>query len=528
MGIIAKPVIEDFINRPLRDSSKAKRFSVKALDRKIAKIRPKLKFLSPPRNHQKVCLLLGLKYPGYMHLLDMGLGKTFVHLHKFSYWKKVGKVKRGLVLVPNVGNVAGWLKQVKQHTPWIKAVGISQTGEESRLEAVNSDADLVICTYMGWLALIKHVVKNRRTGKNEWEIHASKATKLEKQFQSVCFDEITNIMNHSSLFARAAHRLSRKCFSRDGLTGTPFGNNPEAMWSQFYATDRGETLGETLGLYRACFFKPEANPWTGYDVYKFDKRKAPLLARMIRHGSIAYALEDCEDLPKLTEYTQTITLPPENRTYQQKLIAELKEAQGAFKLLDNVWHRLRQLPSGYLVVKDPEGEKITIKFKDNPKLEALVELLKEINPKRKIIVYADYMMTGDLISARLTKEKVNHVRFYSKTKNKGEILEQFCDDPKVRVLIGSRSILYGHNLQAATYIICYETPPDPKDLKQLRGRIRRIGQDKKTFIIYLAIAKTIDMKIMKAQAEGKNLYKSIVQAASKGRHVKAETADKKK
>lgn len=508
MGVISKQAVVDFLDRPLRDSAKAKRFTDAALDRMLAKVRPKLRFHTPPKTRHKVCILLGIKRPGYMHMLDLGLGKTYVYLMLLSHWIKSGKVKRGLALVPNAGNIAGWIAEAKKHAPWLKVVGLDQTGAKARTAALKSDADLVVCTYMGWCALIKNTVYNETRKKNEWTID-HRAAKFEKLFQAVAFDEITYVMHRDSLFSRAAHRLSRKTYAHVGMTGTIFGKNPEAMWSQFYATDLGDTLGPTLGLYRAAFFNEVENQWSGWPEYKFDQRMKEDLARMIRHGSITYFAEECEDLPPLSKITKPIVLPPENFAYQKSLIAELKRAK-TFTLKDNLWHRRRQLPSGYLTVRDPEGEDTTITFKDNPKMEVLIDTLNSIREDKKIIVYADYRKTGDLICERLAKEKIKYLRFYSKTRSKGKVLEQARLDPTVRVLVGSKSIIYGHNLQEFSYIICYETPVDPKDLKQLMHRHHRVGQTKKCFMIYLVMKKTIDVEIMRSLKAGRNLYADIV------------------
>jgi len=55
------------------------------------------------------------------------------------------------------------------------------------------------------------------------------------------------------------------------MAGIPVGRDPQVLWAQFNYCDHGETLGETLGIFRAAFFRAETNYWSGFPNYIFEK-----------------------------------------------------------------------------------------------------------------------------------------------------------------------------------------------------------------------------------------------------------------
>lgn len=521
--VVKRSSVTDYFARKLADSAKAKRFTVRALDAKLGQLRPTPRFATKPYKHQKVCFLLGVKHPQYLLFLDVGTGKTKISLDLVSYWKRLGKIKRTLVLVPYASNVGEWEDQAKLHAPKLRVVGIDQYGREARLEALDEPADVNVITYAGWLHLISTKVRIKK--KVRMVIDEEKARKLERKFTGLIGDECTFLRHRRSLTFRAFYRLAKRCPVRYGLTGTPFDKKPEDLWAQFYATDRGDTLGSTQGIFRAAFFIQKERFWgRGFD-YVFDERKMPELSRMIRHRSIRYAQEECSDLPASIggigaeggPMVRPVRLSPETREYYNKIIDGLTEARGNFTLLDNAYHRMRQLTAGFLVYKDPEGQKVEIRFRKNPKVDALIDLLNELAPDKKVIVYNEYRTSGELICERLKKEKIRHVRIYSKTSDKKGVIAKFKEDKRCRVLVGSRTIAYGLNLQAnCHYMIFFECPDSSLIRKQVEGRIRRDGQKKRPHFWDLAIRRTVDEKILRLVRKGKSLHDAIVDGKGAG------------
>ena len=122
--MISKYATEEFLQRKLSDARKVKLFTREALWRKYKKFDHAIKPIVRSYTHQLACLLLGLKYPQYLFLLDMGLGKSKLSLDIIRNRRRAKQVKRTLVLVPYSSNVDSWLEQCETHSPELKAEGL--------------------------------------------------------------------------------------------------------------------------------------------------------------------------------------------------------------------------------------------------------------------------------------------------------------------------------------------------------------------------------------------------------------------
>lgn len=497
------------MSRPLRNSERVKLFTLRALRAKLRKLEPAARFSTYPRLHQLAGFLLGVQHKAYLFLWDMGLGKTKLSLDLARHAIRSKKAKRFLILVPNTSNIEAWREQVQTHSPTLRMVGMDVSGSEARQECLDSDSQIVVVTYMGLLAL---VCDHDRTGKR-MVINKKKLKRVLGCFEGVVYDEITAAANPQSLTFRVCRHLSKHCTYRFGLTGTPFGRNLEDLWAQFYLIDFGETLGETLGLYRAGFFTEKQNYWSGWPVFEFNKKKAKLLHRVIRNRSLRYAESECLDLPGRTDIVKHVVFPEETWAYYERLSGEMREAQrdGDFKAIKGAFIRLRQLAAGFLRGKNAQGEDAEIVFSQNPKIDLLRESVAEVRQDRKLIIFHIFQKSGELISAALKQDKRAHVRLYGKTRNKGEVVRRFMSDPKCRILVCSSAGAYGLNLQIANYAFFFESPTDPRVRQQMVARIARSGQRRKVFVTDIVMKNSADEKILGFVKEGKDLADAILE-----------------
>lgn len=512
--VVSKRAIRKFLNRKLCNSDKVKRFTEAALDEKLSRLEPVPRFFTSPRIHQKACFLLGAKYPRYLFLLDMGGGKTKVATDLFRWRRRRKEVNRMLVLVPNTSNVQQWLDELAKHAPKLTAVGLDESSREGRIEALASETDVVIITYAGWLALTcKKVKKKTKTGKLKTVMVPDERMTKERLagFDMAVFDECDAFANSQSLTFRCCRRIAKVCKVRYGLTGTPIGRDPADFWAQFFMMDGGETLGPTKAIFQAAFFKPEEDYWSGWPKYVFDDEKKKLLYRMLKHGSVRYSDKEFSSyLPAQNYITIPVIFPKETWKYYEKLVDELKDAQGNFRLLENAYIRMRQLCSGYLTVKDPEGERVQIRFKENPKLDAMLARLKAAPRERKIIIWHEYRVTGEIICQGLKTAGYKFVWLHGKAKNKKEVIRRFLHDPKVRIIVSSSAGAKGGNWQVANYNEFFETPTSPKIRKQEEKRTHRDGQTLPCFYGDYVVKGSIEEKLIKYLKEGKDLFSALV------------------
>lgn len=523
--MINPAAVEAFRNRPLNDGHRVKKLSARAVDRRLDRILGKFGdgfFLTPPYLHQKACFLLGARRPGYMLFMDMGTGKTKVALDLIRYrrleWEGDPAVIEAeglgapdtrfgaLVLVPNVSNVGEWLEQARTHASDLTVIGLTDTmGRSVRENAVAQAWDVLVCTYQGYVSL---VCKRKGGG---MALDPARAEALESRVTMVVYDESAYLKNWQSLTFRLAKRLLRRSSFRLGLTGTPFNRSPIDLWSQFYAVDGGETLGGTLGIYRAAFFREKPRFWgRGFD-YVFRERRKDELGRMIRHRSIRYAEDECLDLPGNVRTRHPVDMTEVVRGYYDEVAAKVRAAPDDIEVMKNAYHYFRQLASGYVKVRPKDGsEPQVLAFDPNPKMDALESILKEIPASRKIIIFCWYQTTGAMIAERLTALEAPFVRLYGKSKGKAEIVARFKHDPAVRILLASKSGALGLNLQVANHVIFYEGFDSAIDRQQAERRVRRPGQTRRTYFHDILVRKSVDEKILQAVEAGRSLLAQLM------------------
>lgn len=202
----------------------------------------------------------------------------------------------------------------------------------------------------------------------------------------------------------------------------------------------------------------------------------------------------------------------EARDYYKRAIENAIEAKGNFQQLESVYVNMRQITSGFVTIKDKElNAKEYIPFAENPKLDALQDLIEEMPPDRKLLVYHTYIYTGELIAARLKEMKIKHLRLYGGTKDKDGTLAKFLDDPSYQVLVLNNDTgAKGLNLQCANYLVFFESPDSDSVRSQAIKRIHRTGQTRPCFFYDLLVRNSIDMKIQTYLRQGRNLFRAII------------------
>jgi SNF2 family DNA or RNA helicase len=296
------------------------------------------------------------------------------------------------------------------------------------------------------------------------------------------------------------------------LAGRPLGRDPTLMWSQQYLIDRGESLGETLGMFRAGFFKERRGHFSMYE-YTFDEDKRDLLGAFMQHRAITYASSECQKLPKVTRIKEEVKLPDDIAGYYEKAVQALIAAKGNYTQTKNIFLRMRQLSSGFLGMKDDEtGERAQIVFPKNPKLDRLLDLIEEIPLDRKFVVFYEYTFSGrTIVKAIEEKLKIKCGWLWSGAKDRRTFQDRFDNDPKLRgAIVNNRLGSMVLNLQAANYGFAYEAAAGVIDYEQARKRIDREGQLLPVFWYDLIVRGTADQTILDNHAEGEELFQAVL------------------
>jgi len=469
-------------------------------------------FYTKPWLHQLACFAIGIEQPQFLFNLDMGLGKSSVASSLVRYHKLRSGLKRTLVLVPNLVNIESWADQLNIHAPdlsYERLIG----NKEQRFETINQRADIYLLNYAGLAVYMSELVKDEKKGNRRRVVNPESASDFAQMFNGVVFDETHNLGDSQSLIFRLCKRLSKSCEFRYGLTGTLFGRDPALMWPQFNLIDQGYTLGETLALFRAGFFHEVKNHWkiSGVD-YVFNENQADELHEFIQHRSIRYTDTECMDMPKRIYIPEVLTWGDEQLIYAKKLISG-----HIGNLNPHIYISMRQIASGWVGYGDEEGKKAKLKFSENPKLDHLLQRIDQSPKDSKLIVWHQYIFTGELIRDALKKAKIGYAEMHGGVKDPGAQYRRFLDRPEVKVLVANyKAGSAGGNFQeVANYEYFFESPPDPITRSQAEKRVHRPGQKKRVYIYDPMMPNWIEKRILESLKEGRDLYEAVCEGKVK-------------
>lgn len=516
--MIPKKYITDYLERALADHRWMKKLKKKEVVALLKRDYPDFDPWPKLRVHQLVACYLGLKYPRFAFYLDMGSGKTLVTLELLRYWYHKGYLRRALVFVISDKAFPTWEKQIKQYEIDVPYVSLDVSNSQDKWRLLESLPEgLVLLHYPGTVAM----VAPRGGAKKKGGLSISKPLikKLIKTTDAVVFDESTRAAGNDSLTNIMCKQLTnpKNVDIVYALAGRPFGRDPTLLWRQQYLVDRGKSLGDTVGLFRAAFFSAKQNPWSKnkhHKKFKFKKRMMRKLTRLAQHRSIMYRSDECVELPKVVPIIEPVRLPEEAGAYYDRVVKEVMAAKGNFKEMKNAFVRMRQLSSGFLGFKNDEtGEKAEIAFDENPKLERQLELVESVPSNRKFVIFYEFTFSGRMLYERLKEEGFIVDWLWSGSKNSRSILTNFTEGRTGGLIINNKLGAYSlDGLQIANYQFFYESPVSSLDREQAERRIERQGQLHKVFRYDLVVEDTLDERILEFHKEGRAMHDVLTQS----------------
>lgn len=179
--------------------------------------------------------------------------------------------------------------------------------------------------------------------------------------------------------------------------------------------------------------------------------------------------------------------------------------------------RLQQITSGFIPVDDPASDPIYVIPGDNPRLNALLEVIQERTTP--VIVWARYKREIDDILARLSGAGISAVRYDGEVSEEGRAeskarfqgfravydrdgalvgREEVPDVERARVFVGNPSAgSAGLTLTAAKTVVYYSNSFKLIDRLQSEDRAHRIGQADPVTYVDLEANQTVDRMIVK-------------------------------
>lgn len=522
--LASKKAIREFMDRPRRDLRKLKELSDARIEERMRALPIRPPVWDVLDRVQKICFLIGAKYGYAFLILDTGMGKTLLSCALLLYFREMGDVNAGLVLVPTRANKIEWAREVRKYRlkGWIPkdftldVLAGSSADKWAQLE--EGTAYLTVETVGGFTRMVSDLKqKEKKNGDKVWVLvpNRSRVEKMIRYMDGVWIDESTTVKGGRSTIAwRVLKKMRDRVWCLFPMTGTPMGRDPTDLWAQSYLADKGEALGDTLSLFRAALFnQSEPDEW-GAITYTFPKRNEAVLNRMLAHSAIEYEVDE-SDLPEVQVIPKFVTLPGEAMAHYQEAREALYKSKGNVQEMQNAFLKMRQISSGFVgYYDDEEGKRAQFEFPFNPKLEYLMALLKEIRqgPRYKRIVFCDFVFTGSMIERELKREGIPYARIWRGTKDIDAERDRFeQDDECCTLVLNNQMGGYGLNLQIARYGIYHEPPVSSILAKQTRRRFERQYSDVlKKFLYRLMVRDTMDEQIYRWHAEAGGLWQAVL------------------
>lgn len=305
-----------------------------------------------------------------------------------------------------------------------------------------------------------------------------------KDFSIVVVDESQTIKTHNSKTTQKVIELGDKSYFRAILTGTPILNSPLDIWGQWRFLDRGEAFTKNFFLFRNAYFVDKnagMPPGKYFPNWQPKEDCNALISERISRFANRKKKSECLTLPPVVYMEENIELSEEQKKHYNSMLKELvtyintEEATASNALVKTL--RILQIVAGY--VKLDDGTEV--KLKDNPRLERLKELLLDLTPENKVVVWCTFRKNYTDIKELCDGLGIGTAYLTGDTKDKQGEIDRFRYDEKCRVMIANPSAggVGVDGLQhAASYAIYYSRSYSLEHRLQSEGRTNRGGSEK--------------------------------------------------
>jgi SNF2 family DNA or RNA helicase len=338
------------------------------------------------------------------------------------------------------------------------------------------------------------------------------------QPEAMAVDESQRMKSPQSKRSKTCFQLASLTRYRWILSGTPILNSPMDAFQQFKILDKGETFGHNFFSFRAKYFfdKNAGMPAQRYfPDWRIRAGASDELGRLMYRKAMRVVKSECLDLPPLVRDTVEVEMAPDQaRAYEQMkkdFVAFLKSKVCTAQLAITKGLRLQQIVSGFLKAED--GTEVV--FDDCPRIAALADLLEDIAPNHKVIVWAVFHANYAVIRQVCEKLGLGYTQLHGEVtgKERQANIDMFQNDPKCRVMIANQaSGGVGVNLTASSYSIFFSRNFSLENDLQAEARNYRGGSSihEKVTRLDLVTPGTIDAQVLQALTSKANVAESIL------------------
>jgi SNF2 family DNA or RNA helicase len=495
-------------------------------------------YLISPWKHQMRAIELSRSTRDLALFFEMGTGKTGATINIMrEHFARAKRVMRTLILGPVI-TVKNWQNEIHMHSKIKDWDVVPLTGPGKR--RVKEFVDRVGVN--GQLVGGKIVITNYEAMEMD-ELHRCLQ---EWQPEILICDESQRLKSHESKRAKRVIQLlgeepvpgtddyQRKVRHVYLLTGTPILNSAMDIFNQYRILDSGESFGTNFYEFRMRYFE-DLNKGMPQKVHfpHFIPRPETYenLNGRIYKKAIRVLKKDCLDLPPLVKQQIPIELGTEQRRLYEEMkrdyITWIKEHEQSPEPRAVVAQmaltkalRLQQIVSGF--AKTEDGKEVEIE--DNPRLDAVGDLLDELAEHHKVIIWATFHHNYRQLAALCKQKKVGYAELHGgiTTSEKNKAIERFRGDSDCRVIIANQAaagiginlVEYKEAIAAgrSSYSIFYSKNFSLEQDLQAESRNYRGGSEVYESVtrIDLVATGTIDELILKALADKQNIAEQVL------------------
>lgn len=441
----------------------------------------------PPFDHQrKTCDFLTMVRRGAV-LNEQRTGKTLSCLWSFDYLRKLGKIRRVLIVAPLSTLDDVWANAIFGTFWWYK-YAVLHGSREKRLRLLKTDADIFIVNHHGFDII---------------------ADDLPDDIDLCIYDEAAVMRNPATTFFRSFNGwlTGRPDLWLWLLTGTPTPNEPTDAWALC------KLIGAPVPRYSA--FRDIVMYKAGMWSWLPRPNSADIVAQYLQ-PAIRFKRDECFDLPDNITETRSCELSAEQKRMLKDMLRSLA-AETAGKQITAVSEaakiqKLLQILLG--CVYSDDGGSVAIDPGTRPAV--IKELIEECS--EKVVVFVPFTGALHALAAELRKHFTLEVVNGEVSKSKrDEIFKAFRNPAGPRVIVAdARTMSHGLDLTAASSII-WAGPTNSNDVfQQACARIWGPKQKHKTSIVHV-VATDIERRVFKRLADKQSMQGLLLEIVqSKG------------
>lgn len=331
----------------------------------------------------------------------------------------------------------------------------------------------------------------------------------------VC-DESQRVKTFNSRRTKLTTQLADRAKYRYILTGTPVLNSQMDLFAQMRILDRGKALGSNYYAFRAQYFY-DKNAGMPKHNYFPDWRPRPdttdkLTALIASKVSIAKK-EECLDLPPLVEKVVEVEMAKDQARFYNEMKNDLVTYLGSEACVASLAItkalRLQQIVSGYLRTEEMRD----VVFEDTPREQALTELLDDLTPNHKVIVWGVFHANYSIIERVCEKLGVKCAWLTGKVSDKDKQIDLFRNHDDYRVMGAHPNAGgVGVNLIEASQSVVFSRSFSLEQDLQSKARNYRGGSERHEKITrtHLVTPGTIDKLVFDALTQKQDLANKIM------------------